>query len=181
MTDSDVGIAFIYCNYKEEQTAEELLGSLFQQLIHQRPTISNDVRQLYQIHRKTKTMPSINEYSASLQSEIRCFKRCFLVIDALDECTERKGIRGSILSEFRKLQPTLRLLITSRPHIEDVQNAFEDPVQLEIMATEGDIKLYLEGRIERERRLKHNVERDPSLKVAITDTILSKVKGMSYP
>lgn len=178
---SDVGIAFIYCNYKEEPTVQGLLGSLLQQVLRQRPQISDDVRRLYDNYSKINAVPAIAEYLALLQSELQFFERFFLVIDALDECTQREDIRGTFLSKLKILQPTLRLLITSRPHIRDVESTFDSLVLLKVEAAQKDVRLYLECRINKETRLNRNVEKDASLKDDIIKTILDKAKGMSIP
>jgi hypothetical protein len=77
------------------------------------------------------------------------------------------------------LQPKLHLLITSRPQISaDIERNFVDAARLDIYANPEDIKMYLEGRINKEVRLKNNVEEDPTLKDEIIETIVKKAEGM---
>lgn len=176
--EDDVGIAFVYCDYKEYHTSAELIGSLLQQLVQRQTTISLEIRQLYYSHGKKNTRPSLSEYSKLLRSESRTFSNVFIVIDALDECEEYDGTRAKLLSEIQKLQPIVRLLVTSRPHITNVISKFKDSTRLDIRASDEDIKRYLEGRIEEECRLKRHVDDDPSLKDTIINAILGNVDGM---
>lgn len=173
----DVGILFIYCNYKEEQSIENLLGSLLQQLTQRRSDISDNIRSLYNSHIRKNTSPSLNEYSKLLQTEIRLFSKTFIIIDALDECSKIEN-RHALLRELRKLLPTAFLLITSRPHITDIPQYFERFSLLEIRASNEDIKAYIEERIIKHNRLNGFIQNDDVLRNAIIETILGNVKGM---
>jgi hypothetical protein len=50
---------------------------------------------------------------------------------------------------------------------------------LEIRASDEDIEIYLQERIEEEIKLKRFIEKDPSLQGAIISTIVESVNGMS--
>lgn len=74
----------------------------------------------------------------------------YLVFDALDECAS--GQRKSFLefiSQASQLQ-NVRLLVTSRPHLQDLTEIFEHSPTLEIKAQEGDIKTYLNHELDRQ-------------------------------
>jgi ankyrin repeat domain-containing protein 50 len=112
-----------------------------------------------------------------LQFEVRRPSKVFIVIDAIDECPESNGIRDSFLAEIRKLQPTIRLLITSR-HIQTIEREFEKAARVEIRASDEDVRRYLERRIESEGRLVRLVKADPVLQTIIANTIVENAKGM---
>jgi len=173
----DVGVVFYYCNYNEKVSCEGLLCSLLQQLLQRRTFISPDVRDVYEKHIKKGTMPSMHECSKLLQSEVSTLSRTFVVLDALDECSDR--IRDQFLFQLRALRPKLSLLITTRPHIVNIHA--DTGISLEIRGTDHDIKKYIEGHIQKQSKLKRHVERDPSLHANIIDTIIEKAKGMSVP
>jgi hypothetical protein len=132
---------------------------------------------LYHCHSKKRTRPTLDELSKLLQSEVRRISKVFIVIDALDECPESNRTRESFLSEIRKLQPTIHLLITSR-HILAIEREFEHAAQVEICASSEDVKKYLKYRIESEGRLVRLVKADPALQAAIVNTIVENAKGM---
>jgi hypothetical protein len=132
---------------------------------------------LYRYHSKKQTRPTLNELSKLLQLEVRRISEVFIVIDALDECPESNGTRDSFVAEIRKLQPTTHLLITSR-HISTIEREFEKAAQVEIRASDKDVRIYLEGRIESEGRLVRLVKADAALQATIANTIVENAKGM---
>lgn len=145
---------------------------------HPDALVPDRIRGVYKSHTKKGTRPSAREYLELLQEETGSFSKIFLVIDALDECRDVDGTRGLLMSEIKKLQPTLRLLVTSRPHISDIERMFSDAMQLEVRANSDDVQKYIDGRIDREVRLKHHVDQDPTLRHEIIGAILAKVDGM---
>ena len=173
----NAAIAYIYCNYKEQnQTVINLIASLLQQLVQGQSVVSDDIIAAYKRHSHKQTRPSLAEYSELLQSEVRRFSKVFIVIDALDECSEGGGIRG-FLPEIRKLPSNMHLLVTSR-YITDIEDEFEKVARLEIRASNEDVKSYVEARIEEQPQLVCHVRADPTLRSAIVDTIVQKAGGM---
>lgn len=71
-------------------------------------------------------------------SDLRC---AHLVFDGLDESEHRKSFLQSIQNVVRSRQ--VRLLITSRPHIRDLRDLFQQHLTLKIEAHEEDLKTYL--------------------------------------
>jgi len=184
LCEEDVGIAFIYCDYKgkEDQTVANLIASLLQQLIQRHLVVPSKVRTLYEQHVSKRTRPTLAECSELLLSELTSYPRAFIIVDALDECNETNGTRSSLIAELQRLPSTTNLLITSR-HVPNIESELNQPRRLEIRASDMDVRTYLEDRIERESRLKRLVQEDPSLRNTIIDTIVEKVQGMSvsYP
>lgn len=175
--DDSVGYAYIYCNYKESQTLESLLGSLLQQIIRKRQgSLSDVIRNLYLHYRRIGVRPSIQEYSEILSAELLSFNNVYVVIDALDEL-QSDWIRQQLLSVLRMQPSTLRLLITSRPHIVDMLSMFEHVRVLEVRSSNEDLRMFVEQRIEH-GQLKRIVDRNPTLKSRIVDTILQKADGV---
>ena len=94
----DIGVAYLYCNYKrrEEQKAVNLLSVILKQLIQRRPSVSGPVDALHTLHIQHGTRPSFAEISQALRSVISSYSHVFLVIDALDECTDIDGSQDSL-------------------------------------------------------------------------------------
>jgi hypothetical protein len=111
-----IGIAFIYCNYKEkaDQTVKNLLASLLQQLIQRRRVIPNKVCLLYEQHISKGTWPSLADYSKLLHRELAACSRAFVIVDALDECDEANGTRGNLITSLLGLPPTTYVMVTPR-------------------------------------------------------------------
>jgi hypothetical protein len=180
-TDDSAAIACIYCNYKEktEQTFVNLIGSLLKQFLQERPTIPDGVKRLYHGHYRRGIKPTRDEIIQALQSEIRSYSKTFLVVDALDECSDSEIWKG-LLKELRSLYGNINLMITSRhlPAIErefDRGGMFSKSMRLEIRATDGDVRKYLEGQM---FRLASCVSKTMSLQEDIKNDIVKAVDGM---
>src|SRR5204862_3631171 len=105
LTSSKVGMAFLYCSYAErmDQTIEELIGSLIQQLTLRQHVIPEDILALYASHNRSNTRPDYAELSKHLHSSVSRFSKVYIIVDALDECNEENKTRSSLLAQLRSL------------------------------------------------------------------------------
>ncbi|KAL9118809.1 MAG: hypothetical protein Q9187_004635 [Circinaria calcarea] len=176
-TQTDVGIAYIYFNYKEqEQTFINLISSLLRQLIQPESKIPNNIIDLHRSHINKGTRPLLAEYSELLQSKVMALSTVFIIVDALDEC-DKGETRVDFLAELRNLLPHIRLLVTSR-YLVSIERSFENDARLEIRANNGDVEKYVRARIQKEPRLLQHVKADPALEEQIITTIIEKARGM---
>lgn len=177
ISEGNVIVAYIYCSYKEQhQTAVNILGSLLQQVIKKQSSVSHEIATMYRAHISKQTRPTLADYSNILQIEILRFSKAFIIVDALDECSENDGVWG-FLPELRKLLPTVHLLVTSR-HITAIEREFERTMSLEIRAADGDIKNYVTKEIDKQPQLLRHIAADPRLRTEIIETIVKKAEGM---
>jgi hypothetical protein len=176
--DSKIGIAAIYCNYKDNkaQTLVNLLASLWKQLVNKGP-VSNDAIILHEKHVNQGTRPSLIELSKLLRSDVMRFSKIFVVVDALDECPEANGFRKSFIGDLRALHPKVNLMVTSR-FIDAIERDFEGTAQLEISAREEDIRIYVNNRVSLSPRLSRHVSRDPNLGQKIISTVVGNAQKM---
>jgi hypothetical protein len=177
-TDSSIGIAYIYCNFKRshEQKLEDLLLSLLKQLAQGRLSIPDTVRSLYNQHKRWSTRPSIDNISEVLRSVVSSFSKAFIITDALDECQVNDRCRPSFISEIFNLQTKsgANLFATSR-FIPEITDQFTSGAWLEIRASDDDIKRYLDGNM---AKLPRCVSRSPDLQEKIKDAIVKTADGM---
>lgn len=176
---SETPVACIYCNYKqqESQTTLAILESILQQLLLVQPTIPEMIRDFHHQHTLKSTRPSLKDVSAMLSSQVRTFKKLFVVVDALDELSVSNPTRESLLDELRALQPYVHLFVTSRPSV-GALNVFEDALVIELRADELDVSTYCAARLREERRLATWVRTDLNLQEEITRTLVSNAQGM---
>ncbi|MCJ1402435.1 hypothetical protein MMC11_005655 [Xylographa trunciseda] len=169
----------IYCNYKEKdnQTAQDLLASLLKQLVQDCESLSEKVTALYKDHTKRRTRLPPEDLIQALQLEIARYPRVFIIVDALDECTEEGNRRMDLMDGVRSLPRNANLLITSR-HNRTIETEFEGTRTLEINATDSDITRYVLARIQCEHRLARHVRTHPALQQSIVNGILRGAKGM---
>ncbi|KAB8300991.1 hypothetical protein EYC80_002915 [Monilinia laxa] len=174
---SNVGVAFIYCNYAEKIDVTAYLTSIIQQLIRQRYAIPKYVLDLY--HEHTFMGRHLNKAEAThlLHSLISEFPRLYLVVDALDECDETKKIRTDLIHELRTLPSNTHVLLTSR-RLGDIEEKLSGYPHLEIRASDNDVQEYLEARIDREENILKFCKKDPTLRKTIVGKIAEKAHGM---
>lgn len=172
----DVGLAFVYFNYKEGQSANSVVASLLRQLIERRGSITEDTRSILRSSTSKQVQSSFKEYLKLLTTEIRCFSRVYIVVDALDECSEDEGNRREFMAGLKDISSNVRLLVTSRP-VGSIEEYMSNARRIEIRANDRDVTTYLAAQIERHDRLSRFC-RDLELKKAIIEGITDKANGM---
>jgi hypothetical protein len=174
----DVGVAYLYYNYKRqaEQTTLHMLAAILKQLVQDRPSIAQPLLSLYSDHQVRRTRPNLGETFNILQSVLASYSKVYVVIDALDECPQRDGTRRQLLELCRNLQgqTDLRLMATSR-HIPDIVQEFKDIPQLEVRASDADVKRFVVGKI---GQLANCVRQDGDLQKLVQNKIVEAADGM---
>ncbi|KAK5991494.1 Serine/threonine-protein phosphatase 6 regulatory ankyrin repeat subunit B [Cladobotryum mycophilum] len=176
--DPEVGVAYIYCDFRQrdDQKAVDLLKILLKQLSQRRSSVPDSARELYDNHIDNRTRPSFEEVLVSLQSVAALYSRVFIVIDALDEYQTYDGCRGRFLSGIFRIQDKCgaSLLATSRA-IPEITREFEGSISLEILASEDDVRQYLDGHM---FKLPSFIQRSIELQEEIKTRIVQSVRGM---
>ncbi|OIW26857.1 hypothetical protein CONLIGDRAFT_581605, partial [Coniochaeta ligniaria NRRL 30616] len=177
--DPNTAVIYMFCSYKEEdtQTPEHLMASLLKQILQHKAVLPEDVRRLYQTHINRNTRPGLEEITPLLVQEVKTCSDVFVVIDALDECSDREDKRARLLDGIQKLPPNSHILITSR-YSPKIEESFKDVPQIDIQATNDDVKRYVQGRIAKEPKLAKHVRSDPTLMDDIIATVVDNCKGM---
>jgi nucleoside phosphorylase len=176
--DPSVGIAFVYCNFRRqhEQKAEDLLASLLKQLTQGQSSLPDGIKSLYDKHKDMRTQPLFDELSRTLYIVAAMYSRVFIIVDALDECQESNNCRTKFLSEIFNLQAKSRasLFATSR-FISEVTEKFKGCPSQEILASDEDVRRYLDGHmLPRRAFLRENLELQDEIKTKI----VKATKGM---
>jgi Cdc6-like AAA superfamily ATPase len=176
--DPTIGIAYIYCNFQRqnEQKIDDLLASLLKQLAMCQPSLPSSVKDLSDRHKTKGTRPSLHDILGSLQAVATMCSRVFIIVDALDECQVSDGCRSRFISNIFNLQAKTRakLFTTSRP-IPDIEKKFEGCLSYEILASDEDIRRFLDGHIS---QLLTFVLSSPNLQEEIKTEIVKAVEGM---
>jgi len=169
------GVAFVYCSYTTpvDEHANALLSALLRQLVQQRPSIPEHVLRLYDDNR-SKLSPE--ETFSSLQSVLKEYSKVYVVVDALDECIDEKGIRPQLLERLHCLQSEvdLRLMITSRPTSE-VEEEFGQIPKLKIRANDEDVNRFV---AEQMHKLPNCIKRSEDLRRSVPGIIAEAADGM---
>jgi hypothetical protein len=174
-----IGIAFLYCNFRQQQERQkDLFLSLLKQFAQRTPTIPECVTRLCADHKKNRTRPSFGEISTALHSVIAGYSRSFVIIDALGEYSATDGIVSQFLGELFSLQAKTgsSLFATSRP-IFGIPEEFKrrQSIILEICTSNEDMQKYLDGHI---HRISSYVRITPKIEEKIKTAIIKAADGM---
>lgn len=149
---NDIGIAYLYFDYKEKenQTAAGVVASLVRQLISRVDDIIPDLYPLYKTFRSRGKTPELQHLLEALIIVSKSFTCSIIILDALDECD--KVQRRSLLQVLRRLtRPTFKIFATSRPHLMDGKDYFNESSSIWIAAESTDIVNFLNTRVNEER------------------------------
>ncbi|KAL7804902.1 ankyrin repeat-containing domain protein [Trichoderma aethiopicum] len=172
--DTTVGISYLYCDYRRQHTARELLSSLVRQLAQRQASVPDGVSEIYRKYQKQPRGLSLDEMVTLLHSVSKLFSRVFVIVDALDEC--RADSRTELLDKIFKLQARggTSIFMTAR-FIPDIVNIFSESVTLEIRAHDEDVRRFLTHQM---TRLPPFVLKDTALQREIKTAISKAVDGM---
>lgn len=177
----DEGFAYFYCNENDQIRTQPL--AILQSYVRQLATPINSPEAvqiaLQVLCDKTRTKGSQLQYDqckTQIIASINIYQRTTLVIDALDQCDPRSADRliatlNEIMTESVK---PVRIFLSSRP---DPKLKFKEAMclRLEPSLNEGDIKEFLEARLE---ELIKEVPSIASIREDVISNLLRKCQGM---
>ena len=169
---------YVYCNYKDvgKQTVTNLLSCLIRQLLIQKPdSVMREAAALYESHHSAGTSPSVVEYIMVLEAAVSRLATLYIVIDALDECSDEHGGRKTLISELSRLK--LRLLVTSRD-LPSIRRQLQNVLHINVCARKDDILNYIDTRIDNSEQLSARVAKDRQLRDLIRRSVASRAGGM---
>jgi hypothetical protein len=126
---SSIGLAFFFCdgNYTDKQNARCILGSLAKQLLHEFCVIPGNahleyLKRLRMDFRQSSATPLLDSLVFILEWAANLYHMVYIIVDGLDECSDRRPLVDSLLKLTTK---KINLLITSRPE-KDIEKAFHE-------------------------------------------------------
>ncbi|KAH8657971.1 hypothetical protein BX600DRAFT_384402 [Xylariales sp. PMI_506] len=154
ISSSSSPVAYFYFDHQEHLTQSPgvLLRSILRQLVEVNQDIPSSIREMYQNISNTKSSIPQHECERLIAEVAGQSKCCFLILDALDECAD-PSYRYETLQILERLHKVenIKLLITSRPHVGDIEKTFCHFPQLRIEAKPEDIRVYLNNELDRHR------------------------------
>jgi hypothetical protein len=115
--DSHIGIAFVYFNYKKQdsQSIRTILGTIIKQLARRKVCLPEELREFYRAYYQNAERPSAEKLANQLSQLIATFVRVYIVFDALDEFDDRKTILPIITGmSSASGNGSLKIFVTSR-------------------------------------------------------------------
>lgn len=205
---SNIGVAFIYCNYDDPRTPAAYIKLAIKQLCRRMAYLPHRIQEAYETHYRNHSQPSYKELQSMFLTIAQQFDKLFLVIDALDACTPDQrtelceffsGIIESIaiskpagatshISESAGPTSTdpkiFKLFVTSRNDI-GIDQVFlqEPPVSIEIEPAKVglDIAVYANAQVERRLHDHRLTLKNMALKDKILTALTTKADGMYVP
>ena len=152
-----LGVAYFFFDGRDGQTELQLHSKLIRSLIYQ----LTDTRHggipvnLFELHKKCGVQqPSDNQLQAILRHIVNGLSGAYIVIDALDECTDRQKTLPWVKKLVtQKVGKRLHIVVTSRPErdIEEIFGALDEhSVNVSETTANEDIVKYLKEQMGRQ-------------------------------
>ena len=151
------GLAYIYFERQEyqRQRPDQVFRCFLRQLGDQNEQVFQYLEDLQTNNAFRQNALSIKELESALVFAIRHFDTTFFVLDALDECDEVEVRRPLLASLPRIEEAGARILLTSRPHPEDIWISLQSALPYEVKAFRDDIIAYIDDFVESNPRAQH--------------------------
>ena len=175
----EVAVVGIYCDYNEfnQQSTPKYIASLLEQLLQRRSSIPVEVKKAFETHSMRQSYPSLPEYIELLQMQMQSFARVYVIIDALDECTQANGVRDDLFEGVMMLPPCTSIMITSR-YIPDIEIMLQNALRLDIRAHDEDIHVHVVRRLMAEKNWARRIRLDSGLQNKIARSVIERTHGM---
>ena len=181
-TKSTSAVLYFYFDFNdaEKQRHESLIRSLICQL--SKHCSSSALQSLYSSCQNGGRQPTFAALLETLRQMMTSIGDIYIVIDALDECTEREELLTDLESVASWEDVNLHMLTTSRREtdIEEVLISLSDgrnQINLQSALVNADIRTYTHDRLQTDRRLRRWLKH-PEVQLEIENTLMEKAAGM---
>ena len=182
-------LLYFYFDFNDigKQKLESMVRSLISQLYYKYLGASQELDSLFSSCEDGRRQPTSGLLCKVLLHMIEQVKEVWLVLDALDECSTRRGpSTEGLLSWIREIlnseQRNVHLLVTSRPE-QDIKSRISefasngDMLRIQSDLISEDIRAYVRARIREDEGLKRWRNR-PDVQDEIETRLVEKVDGM---
>ena len=174
--------AYFFFDGRDGQRGLQLVDSLIRSLIVQFAAsyggIPATLAKLYESCHDGKSQPSVQSLQSVLLTILESFDEIYIVLDALDECTDKKGLLKWIKQMTSWKRSKLHLLATSRPE-EDIAKHLRlldpDHVYIEQDLVTHDIEIYIDRILDDQDSCE---QWSDETKEFIKNTLVEKAGGM---
>ncbi|KAF2477099.1 uncharacterized protein BDR25DRAFT_251675, partial [Lindgomyces ingoldianus] len=173
-----VAYFFFDFNDAQKQDPEKMLRSLICQLSQQSIKIPAGLDALFSSCENGHRQPSVNSLLEVTQGMIREFPQTYVVLDALDECSQRADLMDMLKAMADWQLQNFHLVVTSRRQ-RDIESILEGLVDcqnaicLQSKLVDKDIRRYVRQRLSDDKRLR-KWEKDAA---RIEATLMNGAKG----
>ena len=172
--------AYFYFDFRDpdKQSFSKLLKALVVQFTSQLGATPTKLKEAYDASHEGTRQPSIETMMGIIEESLRGFTQSYLILDALDECSDLED-----LLEFFELasqwdNPRLHILVTSR-RVRDIEESIESlitkRVSIEGALVSADIHRLIQDRLQKDPKLKKWPEKT---RTEIEDALMTRADGM---
>ena len=176
--------AYFYFDFNDtqKQDPELMLRSLLTQLLQRLSTMPKGVDALFSACNNGQRQPSSHALLEVIRQVMQQFTYVYVVLDALDECTQRPELMDALETMARWQLDSVHLLMTSRKE-RDIESSLEgyieeeDTICLQRDVVDRDIQLYVQQRLSDDKALtKWN--KDAVIRQEIETALMDGARGM---
>ena len=149
---SSTAIGYYYITDKDRP--EDIVRSLVRQISGWHRVIPEALANLYDQYRKDRQFPTTGRLFGSIPHIVEGFQEGYVVLDALDECTDRKAILDLVEGIVGWKLENLRVLVSSRNEHDigcRLEHLISDSIDIQSHSGE-DIEIYLHRTFETDNR-----------------------------
>ncbi|KAK5949822.1 hypothetical protein OHC33_009211 [Knufia fluminis] len=176
---ADAVVAYFYFDFNDvqKQHTQTAIRCLVFQFALQMPECLAALEQLYQQCNNGSQAPSEGAIRAILYDALALPRRKYIIIDALDECTDHENLL-QFLQDLEVSQREVCVLATSRRERdieEELQHIATETVDIQSAVVDDDIRVYIDDRLVTDAKLK---KWPSSVKDEIIRELMRKANGM---
>jgi hypothetical protein len=179
-SDSALAIIYFYFDFNdiEKQRHENLIRSLIVQLSMQSTNTPEALNTIYSRCQEGQQQPTTDALTLTLQHMLRDFHQTFIILDALDECTEREELLGLIEKIIDWKLKRLHILATSRRE-KDIEETLEllitGQICIQSALVNADICIHIREQLQNDPKLRKWPE---NVRMEIEKTLIDGANGM---
>ena len=179
-SDQTVAIMYFYFDFSdtEKQRYENFIRSLVVQLSKQSMNTPEVLSTIYSRCQEGQQQPTTDDLVLTLQHMLRDFHEIFIILDALDECTEREELLGLVEKIVDWKLEKLHVLATSRRE-NDIEETLTPLITGQICIqsalVNADICVHIRERLQNDRKLR-KLPKD--VRIEIEKTLIDGANGM---
>ncbi|RYO53180.1 hypothetical protein AA0113_g9296, partial [Alternaria arborescens] len=182
--DTSMVMAYFYFDFNDtqKQDPELMLRSLLCQLLQSSVGILKGVDALFSSCENGKRQPPLHMLLEVTRQAMQEFTQVYVILDALDECTQRSELMDMLETVARWQLDNLHLLMTSRKE-RDIETCLEsyvreeDTVCLQRDVVDQDIQRYVQQRL-RDKKSLAKWTKDAAISQEVEDALMRGAHGM---
>jgi hypothetical protein len=177
---SDTAVGYFYFDFNdvEKQSSKKAIRSLLFQFIQQVPNGLQGLKHLHQKCGSGQQQPAEEAIHSLFQDEMGRVASKYIIIDALDECTDSEDLLTFVGDLAESKLKGLRIMATSRRErdIEERLKPIADHnINIQSAVVDKDIRNYVQDRLATDSKLK---KWPASVQDEIATVIMEKANGM---